>query len=142
MSLSKILVPTDGSRFTKDAMNTAIEMAKLSSGQITALYVVDRAGAGSVNMGGAVESITEELNREGERAIGEVKAACEAAGVPCDTKMVGGNPAECIVKESDAYDIIVMSTLGKTGLSRILIGSVAEKVVRTASCKVLTVRGR
>ncbi len=137
MATKKILVPTDGSSYTKNAVETAIEIAKVNGASITALYVVDASTVADM-----YESVTEILNEEGREAVADVEAQCEAAGIPVETQIVGGRPADTIIDMSKNYDLIVMSTLGKTGMKKYLIGSVAEKVVRMADCKVLTIRAQ
>ena len=141
MAVKKILVPTDGSTFTKNAVESAIATSKLTGASITAVYVVD-ASTMATARGDMYESVTEILNQEGQEAVNAVKAQCDAAGIPCETLVVGGRPADTIVEMSADYDLIVMSTLGKTGVKKYLIGSVAEKVVRMAECKVLTIRAQ
>ena len=141
MAVKKILVPTDGSTFTKNAVESAIATSKLTGASITAVYVVD-ASTMATARGDMYESVTEILNQEGQEAVDAVKAQCDAAGIPCETLVVGGRPADTIVEMSSDYDLIVMSTLGKTGVKKYLIGSVAEKVVRMAECRVLTIRAQ
>ena len=141
MAVKKILVPTDGSTFTKNAVESAIATSKLTGASITAVYVVD-ASTMATARGDMYESVTEILNQEGQEAVDAVKAQCDAAGIPCETLVVGGRPADTIVEMSADYDLIVMSTLGKTGVKKYLIGSVAEKVVRMAECRVLTIRAQ
>ncbi len=141
MTVKKILVPTDGSTFTKNAVESAIATSKLTGASITAVYVVD-ASSMSTARGDMFESVTEILNEEGQKAVAAVKAQCDAAGIQCETMVVGGRPADTIVEMSKDYDLIVMSTLGKTGVKKYLIGSVAEKVIRMAECKVLTIRAQ
>jgi nucleotide-binding universal stress UspA family protein len=69
-------------------------------------------------------------------------AACAAARVPATSQTVVGRPARLIadVAKSQASDLIVMGTHGRSGFAHMMLGSVAERIVRTASCPVLTVR--
>ena len=92
MAVKKILVPTDGSTFTKNAVESAIATSKLTGASITAVYVVD-ASTMATTRGDMFESVTEILNQEGQEAVDAVKAQCDAAGVPCETLVVGGRPA-------------------------------------------------
>lgn len=139
MSYRSILVPTDGSEFTEAALDAAIELAKLSDGSITAMYVVDPTSITAVRRD-AGETITSSLNKEGQDALAYIRMRCRDEGVPVETRMAGGYPADAIVEASSEFDTIVMSTLGKTGITKLLIGSVAEKVVRSAKCRVMTIR--
>ena len=63
-------------------------------------------------------------------------------GIEADRKILAGSPADAIAEESENYDMIIMSSLGRTGMRKYLIGSVAEKVVRSAKCPVTIIRGR
>ena len=82
------------------------------------------------------------LKEEGEEAVGRVKAAAPA-GADVETHVLEGNPALEITKfaKDNDCDLIVVGTLGKSGIDRILLGSVAEKVVRIAPCPVLVIKG-
>jgi nucleotide-binding universal stress UspA family protein len=74
---------------------------------------------------------------------GRLEALASSAGVPVTTTALAGTPASQIVEYARAHDatLIVIGTHGRTGVSRALIGSVAERVVRTAPCPVLVVPG-
>ena len=61
-------------------------------------------------------------------------------GVAVEAKTMMGRPAEVIIEESADYDLVICATLGKTGFARVLLGSVAENVVRLAKCPVLVCR--
>ena len=82
------------------------------------------------------------LRNEGQRAISNVKEYGEASGVDVKEVLLEGHPSSEIIDfaENNNIDLIVMGTLGKTGLDRFLLGSVAEKVVRNSKVPVLVVR--
>ena len=61
-------------------------------------------------------------------------------GVAVEAKTMMGRPAEVIIEESADYDLVICATLGKTVFARVLLGSVAENVVRLAKCPVLVCR--
>jgi nucleotide-binding universal stress UspA family protein len=78
-----------------------------------------------------------------ERDLGTFLDDAARRGKPVhDSRSIAGNPVHVITDtaKNDGYDLIVLGTHGRTGLSRALIGSVAERVVRHAPCPVLTVR--
>lgn len=83
----------------------------------------------------------EEPNHEELRASLAAVVPTDPA-VPCIHKLMIGDPAEAIIQlaEADDVDFVVMGTHGRTGLTRLLMGSVAEAVVRRAPCPVLTVK--
>ncbi|KUE74117.1 universal stress protein UspA [Candidatus Methanomethylophilus sp. 1R26] len=124
MSFQNILVPTDGSEAVKTAVAEAVELAKTAKGHITALFVKDKYATDAA----------------ADAAVGYVEEQCKAAGIPFEKTVLSGVPAEVIAKKSADHDVIVMGTLGRTGMKKLLVGSVAEKVVKLATCPVIVVR--
>jgi len=140
MSFNKILVPTDGSEYTKPAIASAMELAKLTGGKLTALYVLDQTVLTNMPMDTAVMNVYKTLEKEGQEAVDYVMDLAKENGVDVEVMVKEGAPVKVILDESNNYDVIVMGTLGRTGMSKLLMGSVAERVVRAASCPVLVVR--
>ncbi len=136
----KILIPTDGSENTKAAVRKGLEMAKATGGEVTALYVVDQTSFINFPMDSTIVSVYTLLEKEGEEALEFVKKEAEALGVKVTTRIEEGSPSRKIVDLSAEHDLVVMGTLGRTGFSKLLLGSVAERVVRFAKCPVLVVR--
>ncbi len=137
-----IVIATDGSENSKRAISYGIEIAKLSGATVHALYVVDTSSFSSIPMDAGWEAMYEILKKEGEEAVSEVKEYGEASGVEVREVLWEGHPSNEIIDfaENNNADLIVMGTLGKTGLDRFLMGSVAEKVVRGSKVPVLVVR--
>lgn len=140
MSFENILVPTDGSEYTKAAVRKAMELAKLSGGKITALYVLDQTILTNMPMDTAVMNVYNTLEKEGKAAVDFVRDLGAEEGVPVELSIKEGTPVKVILDESPNYDVIVMGTLGRTGMSKLLMGSVAERVVRASQCPVMVVR--
>lgn len=140
MSFQNILVPTDGSEYTKAAVKKAMELAKLSGGKVTALYVLDQTILTNMPMDTAVMNVYNTLEKEGKEAVDYVRDLGAEQGVEVTISVKEGTPVKVILDESANYDIIVMGTLGRTGMSKLLMGSVAERVVRASQCPVLVVR--
>lgn len=140
MTFKNILVPTDGSEYTKAAVRKAIELAKLSGGKITALYVLDQTVLTNMPMDTAVMNVYNTLEKEGKEAVDFVRDLGAQEGIEVTLSIKEGTPVKVILDESPNYDIIVMGTLGRTGMSKLLMGSVAERVVRASSCPVMVVR--
>ena len=69
-----------------------------------------------------------------------VKKLCEENDIPCDVMIGEGSPVKYIVESSKNFDLIVMGTLGRTGFSKLMMGSVAERVVRYSNCPVMVIR--
>ncbi|MDR0524231.1 MAG: universal stress protein [Candidatus Methanoplasma sp.] len=138
----RILIPTDGSEFTKDAVERGLSLAAMSGGSVTALYVIDQSAYSNPHVDAAVANAHDTLEREGACATGYVADRGREMGVPVEAKVLEGTPSKVIIRESKEYDAVVMGTLGRTGISKLLMGSVADKVIRGAECPVMVVRSR
>jgi len=138
-----IIIATDGSKYSENAVEYAVELAKISEARISAIYVVDTGAFATIPMDAAWENMYELLKAEGNEATEKVEAEAKRSDVEVECFVVEGHPAEEIIKLSENIpaDLIVMGTLGKRGLDRFLLGSVAEKVSRISKVPVLIVRG-
>mgnify|MGYP000882012978 FL=1 len=136
----KILIATDGSEYTKKAIAQGLEIARLMDAEVTALYVVDQTSFVNFPMDSTVVSIYSLLEKEGKDAVDYVVAEGEKVGIKVTGLVQEGSPVKKIIETAKEHDLIVMGTIGRTGFSKILLGSVAEKVVRFAPCPVLVVR--
>jgi nucleotide-binding universal stress UspA family protein len=147
----RILIAADGSEYGEKAAKVGIELAKLSGGKVIIVYVSDMAKyMGSAGLippfGGvspeAVDAIIASIKEAGENATLRVTELARTAGVTNEKMIVEGNPSSEILRiagENNA-DVIVMGSIGKTGLEKFLMGSVAERVVRSSKLPVLIVR--
>jgi nucleotide-binding universal stress UspA family protein len=134
-----ILLPFDGSDGAAEVLHHASEIAHWADATLEVLYVADTArDSVTVVEGRTVDA----LEQQGEDVVDEAAKTLDTLGVAYDTDVVQGNPAPTIVDYAERYDqdLIVMPTHGREGLSRYLVGSVTEKVVRLSSVPVLTVR--
>ncbi|MBE0522950.1 MAG: universal stress protein [Methanosarcinales archaeon] len=140
----KIVLATDGSEYSSNVVKYAIELARISEAKIYAIYVVDTGVFTSIPMDVAWTNMYELLKKEGDDATSKVESKAMAANIEVESFTVEGHPAEEIIKlaEDKSADIIVMGTLGKSGLDRFLLGSVAEKISRTSKIPVMIVRGK
>jgi nucleotide-binding universal stress UspA family protein len=138
MTTGKILYPTDFSTTGRPALEMATSLARDRQAKLLIVHVEEppMAYGGGEFYYGALEPDHVEL----ERMLKEVVPADSA--VPVEHRLIVGSPAESIVylAEKENVDLIVMPTHGRTGLARLLMGSVAEEVVRKAKCPVLTVK--
>ncbi|WP_459190947.1 universal stress protein [Halosimplex sp. J119] len=136
-----ILLPFDGSEGAAEVLHHAGEIAHWADATIQVLYVADTTRDSVTVVDGETVDV---LEREGEDIVEEAVKTLETLGVSYDTDVVQGNPAPTIVEYAERYgqDLVVMPTHGREGISRYLIGSVSEKVVRLSSVPVLTVRMR
>ncbi len=138
----RILVPTDGSPEGRRAVAHAVDLADAHGATVSGLYVINTASYNGLPMEASWKGVTTLLNTDGQAALDVVEEVATDRGVPVETKIVEGSPAREIIKAADHQDcdLIVMGTHGRGGLDRLLLGSVAEKVVRGAEIPVTTVR--
>ncbi len=143
LPVKKILLATDGSVSSIKATKFCIGMAKKINAEVLAVYVAGQEDTmeipdelkGRKFFGGVHPS---------EAGLAVAKAFGEKNGVKVSTTILRGSIARNIVKaaEADNVDLIILGESGRSGLSRISLGTVAESVMRLASCPVLIVRGR
>ena len=136
MRIKRILVPTDFSDASLAAVDYAVELAKPFKATLLIVLAVE-----PLYYAGDLGLQLEEQRRLGREDLDELAARLKRAGVECQTILETGTPYRVIADLADrqAVDLIVMATHGRGGLSHLLIGSVTEKVVRTANRPVLTV---
>lgn len=137
-----ILVPTDGSAETRRAVEHAIDLATEHDATIHALYVLNTASYASVSVDASWEGVSDMLREEGEAAVEAVAELARGRDIEVVTVLRNGSPSREIVRyaENEGCDLIVMGTHGRGGIDRLLLGSVAERVVRSSTVPVLTVR--
>jgi nucleotide-binding universal stress UspA family protein len=138
MSGRKIMFPTDFSHTEDAALALATSLARERGSTLLIVHVEEPPaayGAGEMYYG-MPDPMTEDLGK----MLKEVRPA--DAAVPVQHRLITGDPASAIVRLAKDEDVglIVMGTHGRTGLMRLLMGSVAEAVVRRAPCPVLTLR--
>jgi len=138
----RILVPTDGSTETERAVEHAAELAAAHGAELHAVYVVNSATFAGLHMETSWEGVSEVLREEGESALDRVEDIAGSHGVAVTTGLLDGSPSKRIVEyaEGESCDLVVMGTHGRGGIDRLLLGSVAEGVVRACSVPVLTVQ--
>ena len=144
--LHRILVPTDFSPPSAAALAMAKELAARFGASIQLIHVLEdpyAAGSYAPEVYGYVPAgLRETWQRTAETQLLAVLPEREREPFRAKSAVVFGSPARTIVEYADTnnFDLIVMGTHGRGGVAHLLLGSVAERVVRTAHCPVLTVR--
>jgi nucleotide-binding universal stress UspA family protein len=138
MKAEKILYATDLSDAGQHALALATSLARDSGATLVIAHVEEPPMAYG---GGEMYYGVDQMDQEELRKLLAAVVPTDPA-VPCVHKLMIGDPAEAIIQlaESEHADLIVMGTHGRRGLTRLLMGSVAEAVVRGAKCPVLTVK--
>lgn len=139
-----ILVPTDFSPHAEEATRVASDIARRYDARVTLIHVYEPVATTAPD--GFVfipPRALEQLFEHYEKRLADARESATAAGAAhVETRLLQGPTASEIVDfaKERAVDLIVMGTHGRTGVTRFLLGSVAERVVRTAECAVLTVK--
>ena len=134
----KILVATDGSKYSSIAITKAIDFAKAYGGSLVVVSVVDVPAEFYAEAPQAVDDMV----RKAKEYTAAVRKQAEAAGVKAETYVGEAEAFEAIVKLAGDQEVnmIVVGSHGRTGLRRLLMGSVTEKVIGHANCPVLVVK--
>jgi nucleotide-binding universal stress UspA family protein len=146
MQFQHILAPTDFSEYSKKAAASAVELAKTFGAKLTILHVIELPPypvEGYVPPS-LTATFLDELERQASQDLAQLVPDAESAGVVVARRVTVGSPYRKIIDmaEDEQVDLIVMATAGRTGFSHLIVGSIAERVVRTAPCPVLTIRPR
>jgi len=151
----KIMVPLDGSRFSNRALEYAVDLAPRYGASLFLVQVVEPVTIvppvepTGLSSPAAAEVTVEEAIRQENRNASKAKAYLaakvrnlKAQGIDAEYKVLEGNPAEEILKagKKAKVDLVVMATHGRSGLRRVFMGSVADKVIRESGDPVLVVR--
>ena len=141
-NIKKILIPTDGSDYSMRAAELGISVAKMLGAQVMVVYVMDTIVLDKIAKAAEREDVELELKHDGERYINYILSLANQKGVNAAFLFAKGRPFEQVVHLAKGLgmDLIVMGTYGRRGAERILIGSVAERVIEYATCPVLIVK--
>jgi nucleotide-binding universal stress UspA family protein len=133
-----VLVPLDFSEPANQALEYAMQLARQLHGRLTLLHVIHIPPLGGADL----TAYMAHVETGAQQAMEECLQRVQYTGLPVQSLLVQGVPWQEIVdkaKDTQA-DLIVMSTHGRTGFQHLLLGSVAERVVRLAPCPVLVTR--
>ena len=139
------MIATDGSDASRQAAEIGINLARQSCSRITVVYVIDIHrlinSHGYTSFPGMKDRLLETMQREGESATSEIERMASEAGVQCDKLMAQGDPSDELLRlsEESGMDLLVLGSIGRSGLEKFLLGSVAEKVVRHSKIPVVLV---
>ncbi|WP_254765047.1 universal stress protein [Natrinema marinum] len=139
---NSILIPTDGSEYAENASEVGFDLAERMGATVHALAVGDVNLTEVSSVGGGPPRTKDDVTKIAAKWADELTASAEARGLEAEAVVRSGTPADEIVEyatEIDA-DMIVIGTAGRSGFERRILGSVTDKVVRTAPLPVVTVR--
>jgi nucleotide-binding universal stress UspA family protein len=134
----KIMLATDGSENNQPAGNRALELAQGYGAELKVLSILEAPSRISVSAG----EVMAELKQDRQSMLADIRAQAEAIGIKTESFLSQGPPARTIVAKARelGVNLIVMGSHGRTGLTRLLMGSVTERVIGLAPCPVLVVK--
>jgi len=139
--VKRILIPVDGSDRSKKALKKGLSLAKLVGAEVTVMHVIEKPTMSPLSaISIPNENLKELLDESVENLFNHAKKECRNHAVSYKEIIVEGLPAQCIIDASNDYDIIMISPLGRSAVADLLMGSVAEKVIRHTKCSVVVVR--
>ena len=145
MAFKKILCPIDFSTTSQQAMRTAIRLANEHAAELVLVHTWSIPATAAASEFGISGEVVDQLITDAQSSLdAAVAEAARIGAARVASKLLIGVPWQQVVdlaERDPAFDLIVIGTHGRTGGARILLGSVAEAVVRHAPCPVLTVRG-
>jgi nucleotide-binding universal stress UspA family protein len=143
----RILVPVDGSETSNAGLAEAVKLAKLTGAQLRLMHVIDESPflMSAEGMAAVSTDVLALLREGGARVLEQARALVASQGVAVDTKLYDGITSrlcDCVAEQVAQWraDLIVLGTHGRRGVGRMLLGSGAEQVARTATVPVLLVR--
>lgn len=143
MSFRKILIAVESGPIAAHAVDVGLELANTLKAETALIHVTGALDSYGADTGISPAELQKLARQEGERVLLGVR---ERQQLPASTLefLEDGNPAVKIVKAAKSWpaDLIVIGSHGRGGLDRVLLGSVAEAIVRQASCPVLVVRAQ
>ena len=142
--IQRILCATDFSPCSRAAFDKALELAKRASAKLFLLHVLVPPSPFLGKPPSSYLELQARAQRVADRRLTSALAKARNAGVRVEAQMTDGMPAEVILRQAARRraDLIVMGTHGRSGPVKFFLGSIAARVVPSASCPVLTVRGR
>jgi nucleotide-binding universal stress UspA family protein len=146
MNFKRILVPVDYSEHSKNSLEYAASLAERFGASLDVVHVWDRPAYVSdtvvVVREGESRSLAEMIHDNAEREMRDFLAPLQMPkGVVVSERLLSGEPASVLLEElgKGEYDLVVVGTHGRTGLQHLILGSIAEKLVRMSPVPVLTI---
>lgn len=149
MTFHRILVPVDYSKNSAAALRFAADLAKVHGATLDVVHVWDKPTYATaeilVRQGSGTRPLSELIQENAQKDMQDfLSGVTLPSDVPRDERLLSGDPATALVKELEKghHDLVVVGTHGRSGLSHLMLGSVAEKLLRHAPVPVLTVPPR
>jgi nucleotide-binding universal stress UspA family protein len=138
VSWDKICVATDGSEYSDVALGRAVDYARELGGKLTVTAVVDMHPEYYAD----ATDIVDEMGKRASDSLEKAAAAAEKAGVDVETRLLRGDPAQEVatLAKNECCGVIFVGSRGRSGLKKLLMGSVAEKIIGLSHCPVFVAK--
>ena len=142
MTARTIYLGTDFSPASERAFEVALEMARTRGAELVLGHVIATPGVLGYGVGDIAREVENRIREEAARRLEALRRRADRAGVPARTELLFGSPQDALAEAAERAHatMLVLGTNGRTGISRMVMGSVAGRLVCTAPCPVLTVK--
>ncbi|MBC7076247.1 MAG: universal stress protein [Syntrophomonadaceae bacterium] len=143
-----ILVPVDGSDYSNNAVKKAVAIAEKYDSNITLLHVISHSQIANIVPPQTLPVVTEEmlegLTQVGKEILEEAHKIIGPKKLNVSVELAWGSPAQVILEKANSkpYDLIIIGSRGRGGISGLLLGSVSDRVAHLASCPVMIVKDK
>ncbi len=136
----RVIIATDGSKINEKVIDKGLSLARSIGASAKVLFVIDTGGLSDIPPDELITALEGHMEAEAENILSEIEDKAEDIGIKLEKSIKNGDPSEVIVEESEKKDIIVMGHKARSGLSKIIRGSTAQKVIGNAECPVMVIR--
>ncbi len=136
----RILIPIDGSEASQVAVDKGLTLARMLGARVKILFVVDTSIFKDIPPDELITTVRGHMESKGWETFEDIEEKADDMGIEMEKSLVHGHPDEEIVKESENFDLIVIGTHGRSGIAKLLIGSITERVVKYAKCPVMVIK--
>lgn len=136
----RIIIPTDGSEENDKVVSEGLSLARMLGTAVKVIFVVDTTSMSGLPPDDMVTRLEGQIESKANELLEDIEERAKEKGIDYSKSIKKGTPSEIIVSEAKPDDLIVMGHHTRTGLSRLLTGSTAQKVIREAKCPVMVIR--
>ena len=137
---NRIVIPTDGTEENEKVVDEGLSLARMLGSKVKVLFVVDTGSLSGLPPDDMITTLESQIEAKANEILGDIEYRAEDWGIPFEKSIQKGAPSEIIVSEAKENDLIVMGHHTRSGLSRLITGSTAQKVIRKAECPVMVIR--
>ncbi len=137
---NRIIIPTDGSEENDKVVEEGLSLARMLGAKVKVLFVVDTGSLSGLPPDDMITTLEGQIETRANEILNDIEERAKSWGIPFQRSIQKGAPSEIIASESKEGELIVMGHHNRSGLSRLLTGSTAQKVIRKADCPVMVIR--